>query len=175
MRALARRRNMSQATALGARMCQGTFFFKIYWNYGANHDRNCEGNCDEECGGGWGAITDIVDAPRHATQVRISFKNLLTNTIQLRKTKWEFIMNIYDFAVKKTEWWGTLSGSFSWKDNSGGQHIYRMWIYATGYRWRLTASDLQRIGLTPLIVVYLIVQNQNGEYYGSAIWCVKAW
>ena len=25
--ALARRRNMSQATALGARMCQGTFFF----------------------------------------------------------------------------------------------------------------------------------------------------
>ena len=27
--ALARRRNMSQATALGARMCQGTFFFII--------------------------------------------------------------------------------------------------------------------------------------------------
>ena len=25
--ALARRRNMSQATSLGARMCQGTFFF----------------------------------------------------------------------------------------------------------------------------------------------------
>ena len=27
--ALARRRNMSQATALGARMCQGTFFFTV--------------------------------------------------------------------------------------------------------------------------------------------------
>ena len=30
--ALARRRNMSQATALGARMCQGTFFFKLQQN-----------------------------------------------------------------------------------------------------------------------------------------------
>ncbi len=35
-----------------------------------------KGDCDEECGGGWGAITDIMDAPRHVTQVRISFKNL---------------------------------------------------------------------------------------------------
>ena len=35
-----------------------------------------KGDCYEDCGGGWGAITDIMDAPRHATQVRISFKNL---------------------------------------------------------------------------------------------------
>ena len=28
--ALAQRRNMSQATALGARMCQGTFFFILF-------------------------------------------------------------------------------------------------------------------------------------------------
>ena len=30
--ALARRRNMLQATALGARMCQGTFFLKLQQN-----------------------------------------------------------------------------------------------------------------------------------------------
>ncbi|RHQ90231.1 hypothetical protein DWX76_10105 [Clostridium sp. AF21-20LB] len=40
--ALARSRNMSQATALGARMCQGTFFYGCM--SGAKQD-SCQSRC----------------------------------------------------------------------------------------------------------------------------------